>query len=116
MIISDTSLDTLLKSILQKTISFEIDKKTFKTGKFLLYSQKYFFITFVLSSDKKKQESIDIPIPFNIEVHKDDSLIYFDYRLATLANNDKDIIKQLQEVAVIKNKFLNKILTITLID
>ena len=116
MIISDTYLDTLLKSILQKTISFEIDKKTFKTGKFILYSQKYFLITFVLSSDKKKQEKIDIPIPFNIEVHKDDSLIYFDYRIATLAHNDKNLIKQLQDATTIKNKFLNKILTITLLD
>ena len=116
MTINDTPLDSLLKSILQKTISFELEKKIFKTGKFLLYSQKYFFIVFVLQTDKKKQEKIDIPIPFNIEIHKEDNLVYFDYRLSTLSHNDKETLKLLQDAVSVKNKFINKILTINLLE
>lgn len=112
MIISDTSLDELLKSFLQKKISFEIDKKVFKTGRVLLYSQKYFYISLVLNTEKKKQEIVDIPIPFNFENHKDDNLIYFDYRLTTLAHSNKEAVDILQKIPVNKNKFLNKILTI----
>ena len=62
MIISDTPLDELLKSLLQKKVSFELDKKIFKTGKIILYSQKFFYISFVLSTDRKKQEKIDVII------------------------------------------------------
>lgn len=116
MIISDTSLDVILKGILQKNISLEIDKKIFKTGKFILYSQKYFFITFVISSEKKKQEKFDIPIPFSVEVHKEDNLIYFDYRLNTLAHNNKELINLLKSAVLTKNKFIDKILTISLLD
>jgi hypothetical protein len=116
MIISDTPLDELLKNFLQKKISFELDKKVFKTGKVILYSQKYFYITFVLATDKKKQEKIDIPVPFNFEVHQEDNLIYFDYRVSTLAQNNKELIELMQGVVSIKNKFLNKILTINLIN
>ena len=116
MNISDSPLDSLLKSILQKKVSFELDKKIFKTGKIILYSQKFFYIAFVLNTEKKKQERIDIPVPFNFELHLEDNLIYFDYRISTLAQNNKELIDLMQYVATIKNKYLNKILTINLID
>lgn len=114
MTINDTELDTLLKNLLQKKIYLEIDKKVFKSGKVLLYSQKYFYISFVLHTDKKKKEKIDIPIPFNVEYHKDDNLIYFDYRIITLAHSNKELLKILQKLIVVKNKFINKILTISI--
>lgn len=116
MTINDTPVDLVLKSLLQKNIVFELDKKTFKKGRLIIYSQKYFYITLVLHTDKKKQEKLDIPIPFNIEIHKEDNLIYFDYRLSTLAHNDKDLIKSLQEGATTKNKFIDKILTISILE
>ena len=116
MILSDTSLDILLKSLLQRSVSFEIDKKVFKQGKIILYSQKYFYINFVLNTDKKKKEKTDIPIPFNFEIHKEDNLIYFDYRLTTLAHNNKDVLDLINKITLNKNKFLNKILTISLLD
>lgn len=116
MIISDSPLDELLKSFLQRKVSFELDKKIFKTGKIILYSQKYFYIALILTTDKKKQEKIDIPIPFNFEIHREDNLVYFDYRISTLAQNNKELIELMQSVVSTKNKYLNKILTINLLD
>lgn len=116
MTFNNTALEETLKNLLQKKISFEIDKKIFKTGKVILFSQHYFFISFIMNTAKKKQEKTEIPIPFNIEVHKDDNLIYFDYRVATLAHNNKDALTALQNIPSQKNKFLNKILTINILD
>lgn len=116
MIIDNTKLEEILKNILQKKVTFEIESKCFKTGKVLLFSQKYFYISFILSTAKKKQEKLEIPIPFNVEMHKDDNLIYFDYRLATLAHNNKEALDALQEITAQKNKYYNKILTINIIN
>lgn len=116
MIIDNTKLESTLKSFLQKKVSFEIDGKLFKTGKILLFTQKYFYISLILSTTKKKQEKVEIPIPFNIEIHNDDNLIYFDYRLTTLAHNNKEALDALQEINTQKNKFFNKILTLTIHD
>ena len=116
MIIDNTKLEEVLKNILQKKVTFEIEGKCFKTGKILLFSQKYFYISFILSTSKKKQEKLEIPIPFNVEVHKDDNLIYFDYRLSTLAFNNKEALEALYKIPAQKNKFYNKILTINIIN
>jgi len=114
MIIANTPLEEILKNLLQKRISFEIDKKVFKTGRVVLYSQKYFFISFILNTNKKKKEKTEVPIPFNVEIHKEDSLIYFDYRVSSLAVNNKEAFANIQDISVCKNKYLNKILTITI--
>jgi ABC-type uncharacterized transport system substrate-binding protein len=116
MTFNNTPLEEVLKNLLQKNISFEIDKKVFKTGKVILFNQHYFYISFIINTAKKKQEKTEIPIPFNFELHKDDNLIYFDYRLATLAHNNKDALKILQNIPAQKNKFINKILTIIIHD
>lgn len=116
MIIDNTNIEDTLKSLLQKKLTFEVDCKSFKTGRLLLFTQKYFYLSLILSTIKKKQEKLEIPIPFNIEVHKDDNLIYFDYRLATLAHNNKEALELLQKIPAAKNKFFDKILTINIIN
>lgn len=112
MTFNNTPLEDILKNLLQKNISFEIDKKVFKTGRVLLFNQHYFYISFIMNTAKKKQEKTEIPIPFNVEIHKDDNLIYFDYRLTTLAHNNKEVLNTLHGISAQKNKFINKILTI----
>lgn len=112
MTINNTKLEKILTSLLQKTISLEIDKKIFKTGKVLLFSQHYFYITLTMSTSKKKQEKVEIPIPFNFELHDDDNLMYFDYRLAALAINNKEALEALQQIPANKNKYYDNILTI----
>jgi hypothetical protein len=113
MIIENTLLENILTSLLQKKITIEIEGKVIKTGKFILFNQKYFYIVFHLyNTSKKKQEKIDIPIPFNIKKEKDK--IYFDYKLTTFAQNNKSVLEEIQKIKFAKNKFINKILTIHL--
>ena len=114
MIISNTKLDNLLKNLLQKKVSFIIDNKTYKTGKVILYMQKYFYIVFYLfSSKKKKQEKFEVPIPFEFKINDNETQILFDYRIITLAQGNKEIAEKLS-IKNIKNKFLNKMLIISI--
>jgi hypothetical protein len=111
MIIENTELEHTLTSLLQKKITLEIDGKTIKTGKFILFNQKYFFLVLILfNAAKKKQEKIDIPIPFNIIKHN--NKISFDYRISSLVQNNKELLEEIQKIKFVKNKFINKILNI----
>ena len=119
MIINNTTLEDLLKSLLQKTLSFQLDNKPFKIGKIILYTQKYFYISFIISTAKKKQEKLDIPIPFNFKINKNKNYILLDYRIDTLAHNNKKALELIQlkiNKTITKNKFFNKILKIEIIN
>lgn len=85
MNISSSLLEELCKSLLQKTVSFQIKNKILKKGKIELFVQRNFYLIFHLTTNKNKKEKFEIPIPFSFEEHKDDGLIYFDYRLKSLS-------------------------------
>ena len=114
MSISGTKLEEYCKFLLQKNITIEIKNKTYKQGKLLIFHQKNFYITFILNSSKKEKEKIEIPIPDDVEFHKDEGLIYFDYRLKTLAKFSPEIETYLliYPKKVAANKFWDTIITI----
>jgi hypothetical protein len=85
MNILHTPLEEACKFLLQKNISFEVNNKVFKSGKLILFYQKNFFIMFIIQTNKKERDKIEIPIPYEIESHNDEGLLYFDYRIKTLS-------------------------------
>ena len=114
MTISGTILEKACKFLLQKQISIEIDKKIHKQGKLVIFYQKNFYLTFIMDTTMKLKEKIEIPIPFETEIHEEDNLIYFDYRIKTLAKHAPEIENNLMvyPAKVSGNKFWDKILTI----
>jgi hypothetical protein len=118
MNINGTNLEESCKYLLQKSISLELNGKIFKQGKFILFYQKNFYLTFILNTHKKEGDKIEIPIPFDIESHLDDGLIYFDYRIKTLSKLAPEIENYLKvyPAAGSKNKFWDTILTINIYD
>jgi len=114
MNITKTPLEEACKFLLQRTVTMEIANKTFKEGKLLLFYQKNFYLTFIMDTDKKNKEKIEIPIPYGIEIHEEDDLVYFDYRLKTLSKHAPEVENYLKVYSSKKNsnKFWNTILTI----
>lgn len=115
MTISSTKLEEACKFLLQKTVFFEIKNKTIKQGKINLFSQRNFHLIFHLSSNKKNKEKIEVPIPYNVEIHEEDNLVYFDYRIKTLSKYTPDIaplLKLYSNNNSGSNKFWDTILTI----
>lgn len=76
--------EVFLTSCLQKNVSFSINNKVLKRGRLLLFRRFHYFIQISLLSEKGIRENFDIPIPFKIEAHQDEGLLYFDYRLKSL--------------------------------
>jgi hypothetical protein len=114
MSINGTSLEDCCKFLLQKNISLEFKDKIYKQGKLLIFQQKNFYLTFIIDSVKSKEEKVEIPIPYDIEPHYDDNLIYFDYRLKSLSKFSPEIETNLlfYPKKMSGNKFWDTILTI----
>jgi hypothetical protein len=114
MSITGTELEKVCKYLLQKDISLEINNKIIKKGKLIIFYQKNFYLTFIINNDKKSNIKVEIPIPFNVECHLDDNLIYFDYRIKTLSKQAPEIESNLlvYPQKLTGNKFWNNIMTI----
>lgn len=91
MTIQDSNIEDACKFLLQKKVTLEIKGKILKEGKVILFNQKNFFITFILVNEKNNKIKIEVPIPFDVEIHKDENLVYFDYRIKTLAKHAPEI-------------------------
>jgi hypothetical protein len=114
MNIYGTKLEKVCKFLLQKQLNLELSKKTHKQGKLILFYQKNFYITFIMDTEKKLKEKVEIPIPYDFEIHEEDDLVYFDYRIKTLAKHAPEIENHLMVYPpkVAGNKFWDTILTI----
>jgi len=114
MNIQGTLIEKTCKFLLQKNLTLELGKKVHKQGKLILFYQKNFYLTFVMDTAKKYREKIEIPLPFEVEMHEEDNLIYFDYRIKTLAKHAPEIENHLMVYPpkVAGNKFWDTILTI----
>jgi hypothetical protein len=114
MNITKTPIEEACKFLLQKTMTFELGNKIFKKGKLILFYQKNFYLTFIINSVKNSKEKLEIPIPYDVEIHAEDNLVYFDYRLKTLAKHAPEVENYLKVYSSknTSNKFWNVILTI----
>jgi len=114
MLINGTYIEHNCKKLLQKNISFELKNKILKKGKLVLFYKRNFYLVFILENEKKTKDKIEIPIPFGIESHDEDDLMYFDYRISTLKKHlfDVEPYFTLFNPKVAKSKYFNIILTI----
>ena len=118
MTINDTELENILKYLLQKNLKLSIKNKQYRKGKLILFKQKNYHIEITIKKNEDDIKRFEIPIPFNIEIWKEDGLIYFDYRLITLANNDKVIYNELKKLESdkAKHRFYDQILEIQIAE
>ena len=114
MTIHGTEIEKACKFLLQKNVVMDIKNKVLKQGKIILFYQRNFYITFVIDTEKKAKEKVEIPIPYGVEFHEKENLVYFDYRIKTLSKhapeNETNLIVYPKKIA--GNKFWDSILLI----
>lgn len=121
MIIED-SLEEVFKEQLQKNLEFELNNRIYKRGKLSLYkleiySNNYEITLMLEKNGPTSVEHFKLPYPFKYEIYTDtdgETVIFFDYRLYTLSNNNADTEKKLLEISkkYKKSKYFNSILKI----
>jgi GTP cyclohydrolase II len=89
-------VDNTLKTILLNTVKITSKKRILGIGQVMLYDMKDFNIRLILTNNKK----IELLYPFDIITKK--NIIYFDYRLQHI--HQDDIIWKARLNRLIKNK------------
>jgi len=114
MLINGTHIEKCCKDLLQKNVTFELKNKVLKRGKIVLFFQRNFHLVFLIDSEKKSKDKIEIPIPFKITRDDDKNVLQFDYRISTLSNHFSTAEPNLTVFTpkLAKNKFFDTILKI----
>ena len=108
----DNQVDELLKYFLQKHVKLFLNNKLYKSGKVILFKHKNYFIELIIQTENKDKK-VEIPIPFLIENHKEDNLVFFDYRLKTVAKLGSNIYNKLLFLSKkCKSRYFDSILEI----
>ena len=100
---------------LQTPVRFTLGHKVIKQGKLILFKRAHYYFQITVQTLKYTKESFEIPIPFRIEEHSNEGLMYFDYRLNSLVGiNDTHFekIKKLKIKNINPSQYYNKILEI----
>lgn len=101
-------------NLLQSDVILSIAGKQYKSGKFLNFKIKEFYIELDLVINNKYKK-VNIPIPFKV-IYTDDVLI-FSYKLEDIGSYGKDIIRMIQNsIGGGKSKLYNKELRIERVD
>ena len=108
--------EEFLTNALQNQLNFLINGKIIKRGRLLHFRKHHFCIIITILSTKNNTENIEIPLPFQAEIHDEDGkdLAYFDYRMSTIIKGGKShpSFKKIMEGMATKNTYFNKILEI----
>jgi hypothetical protein len=102
---------------LQNSISFRLGTKILKKGRLILFRRAHFCIHFIVLSDKGNRETLEVPLPFKTDIHLQNNTIHFDYRITTLANNNKEIETALRDIRAKSgspSQFYDKVLEINI--
>lgn len=103
--------EQFLVQCLQKNVSFSINNRVIKRGRLLLFKRFHYFIQIALLTERGTRENFDVPIPFKIEEHLEEGLLYFDYRVKSLEVENLPIITD-----KISSIYFDKILEIQIIN
>lgn len=107
--------EELFISALQRNLSITLGNKIIKKGKLMLYKKQHYNIQLTLVNSKLNRENFEIPIPFSVEFHSDENLIFLDYRINTLTGNDTQMetfLRNHRVKGIEPSQYFDKILTI----
>ncbi len=108
-------LDSHLKNLLQRNISFSINNKTIREGLLVLFHVKDFYISFILKTPKYPSKTYEIPVPYAI--HQRPAGYIFDYSNRYIHKNNQQLsllINAIHKNTGKKSKFLDNTLTINI--
>ena len=93
---------------LQEQVVFRIGSKVVKQGRLLLFRRVHYYIQIAILNSKNVRENFEVPIPFKVEYHDQDKLLYFDYRVQSLNLQDPLILSK-----KVSSSYFDKILEIS---
>jgi hypothetical protein len=110
--------ETFFTEYLQQTLSLTLGKKNIKTGKLIIFKRAHYLLQLTFQNSRNNLENIEIPFPFNTEYYPNEKIMYFDYRIKTLANNNVELEHYLKNFKIkntLPSQYYDKILEINVL-
>lgn len=102
--IDSIALEQRIQKHFQKNIKILLNDKVLRTGKFILFAPKEYYLVFCITSNNKNKY-LEIPLPFKI-IENSDSIL-FDYKVELLTDDITLKIKVEEYFKLYKSKYLN---------
>jgi hypothetical protein len=103
-VIDSLVLEQKLQKHFQKNIQILLNEKVLRTGKFILFAPKEYYLVFCINSNNKNKY-LEIPLPFKIVETAAGFL--FDYKVELLTDDITLKIKIDEYYKLYKSKYLN---------
>lgn len=101
----------LLEPMLQQNVCFNIDHKTTRKGKLILFNVVDYHVKFTISSNKNTIKTYEVPYPF--KVFTGDGFVKFSYKITDLCNGNLSKEELARVFEPISNKLYDKNLILT---
>ena len=88
----------------QKNVRIHLNDKVIRTGKFILFAPKEYYLVFCIYSNGKNK-FIEIPLPF--KTYETSTGVIFDYKMELLSDDITLKIKVDEYFKLYKSKYLN---------
>jgi hypothetical protein len=105
-VIDSLVLEQKLQKHFQKNIKILLNEKVLRTGKFILFAPKEYYLVFCINSNNKNKY-LEIPLPFKIIESESTGEIIFDYKVELLTDDITLKIKVDEYFKLYKSKYLN---------
>ena len=92
--------EEILSSLLQNTLHVRVGGKNTRSGRLIYFKRTHYVYCLIFLNGKGNRETLELPIPFNIEYYKNEKLVYFDYRVKTFTNGDENLQLKLNKLKV----------------
>ena len=87
-----------LESLLQQTLKIRVGEKNIRNGRLVHFKRIHFVYHLTFLNSKGNRETLELPLPFSIETHKEEKLLYFDYRNDTLSRKDDVLLLKIKKI------------------
>jgi len=105
-----------VNKLLQHNVSFNVEEKTVKKGKLILFCVKDFFCTFTIICIEKNNKKIIYEIPYPFSFSAEEKKLVFDYTLNSFCKTNNKILDIIKTLGIEKtSKLFNKKLTINVL-
>ena len=96
----------ILEHFLQKNVLFNIEHKTVRKGKLLLYNVNDYFLKFIIRTNKDINKTYEIPFPFQIDDKP--NRVCFSYRIDDLCRDNNSKIEFMRTLEPVQSKLYDK--------
>ena len=100
----------VLEHFLQQNVHFNIEHKTVRRGRLLLYNINDYYIKFTIITNKNLQKNYEVPYPYKIT--HNDTCVNFSYKIEDLCRGNINKEQHARQFEPVVNKLYDKSLRI----